>query len=98
MLKTAEGVASVIADQIILAAESSADARAGAKLFFPALMELYESFDPDNTGGAVLLGVRGVCTISHGSASPKAIANAIGVAHGLAGAGIVSQIAAAVAG
>ena len=98
LLKTAEGVASVIADQIILAADSSADARAGAKLFFPALTHLYESFDPDNTGGAVLLGVRGVCTISHGSSSPKAIANAIGVAHGLAEAGIVSQIASAVAG
>ena len=98
MLKTAEGVASVIAGQIILLADSSPEARAGAELFFPALMGLYESFDPDNTGGAVLLGVRGVCTISHGSSSPKAIANAIGVAHELAAAGIVAQIAAAVAG
>jgi glycerol-3-phosphate acyltransferase PlsX len=98
VLKTAEGVAAVIAEQIILAADSSPEARAGADLFFPALMGLYETFDPDNTGGAVLLGVRGVCTISHGSSSPKAIANAIGVAHGLADAGIVSQIAAAVTG
>ncbi len=97
-LKTAEGVARVITEQILLAADSSPDARAGAALFFPALAGLYESFDPDNTGGAVLLGVRGVCTISHGSSSPKAIANAVGVAHGLAGAGIVAQIAAAVAG
>ena len=98
LLKTAEGVAAVIAEQIILAADSSPEARAGADLFFPALLGLYQTFDPDNTGGAVLLGVRGVCTISHGSSSPKAIANAIGVAHGLAGAGIVSQIATAVAG
>ena len=98
MLKTAEGVAGVIADQIILLADSSPEARAGADLFFPALMGLYESFDPDNTGGAVLLGVRGVCTISHGSSGPKAIANAIGVAQELAAAGIVEQIGAAVAG
>ena len=98
MLKTAEGVAAVIAEQIIGLADSSPEARAGADLFFPALMGLYETFDPDNTGGAVLLGVRGVCTISHGSSSPKAIANAIGVAHGLAAAGIVGQIAEAVAG
>lgn len=98
MLKTAEGVAAVIAEQIIGLADSSPEARAGADLFFPALMGLYETFDPDNTGGAVLLGVRGVCTISHGSSSPKAIANAIGVAHGLAAAGIVAQIAEAVAG
>ncbi|MCY3785168.1 MAG: phosphate acyltransferase PlsX [bacterium] len=98
MLKTAEGVAAVIAEQIIALADSSPEARAGADLFFPALMGLYETFDPDNTGGAVLLGVRGVCTISHGSSGPKAIANAVGVAHGLAAAGIVEQIAAAVAG
>ena len=98
MLKTAEGVASVIAEEIIALADSSPEARAGAELFFPALMGLYETFDPDNTGGAVLLGVRGVCTISHGSSSPKAIASAIGVAHQLAAAGIVSQIARAVTG
>ncbi len=98
MLKTAEGVASVISGQIIALADSSPEARAGAELFFPALVGLYETFDPDNTGGAVLLGVRGVCTISHGSSGPKAIANAIGVAHQLAAAGIVPQIARAVTG
>ena len=98
LLKTAEGVASVITEQILLAADSSPDARAGAELFFPALAGLYRSFDPDNTGGAVLLGVRGVCTISHGSSGPKAIANAIAVSHGLARAGVVAEIAAAVAG
>ena len=96
MLKTAEGVAAVISEQIISLADSSPTARAGADLFFPALTGLYETFDPDNTGGAVLLGVRGVCTISHGSSSPKAIASAIGVAHELAAAGVVSQIANAV--
>ncbi len=98
VLKTAEGVAAVIAEQIIRLADSSPEARAGADLFFPALMGLYESFDPENTGGAVLLGVRGVCTISHGSSSPKAIASAIGVAHGLASAGVVGQIGRAVTG
>lgn len=97
LLKTAEGVASVIKDQILAAAESSADARAGAKLLFPALLDLYNTFDPDNTGGAILLGVRGVCTISHGSSSPKAIASAIGVADDLARAGIVEKLTSAVA-
>ncbi len=98
MLKTAEGVASVIAAEIIRLADSSPEARAGADLFFPALLGLYETFDPDNTGGAVLLGVRGVCTISHGSSGPKAIASAIAVSHQLAAAGVVSQIARAVTG
>ena len=61
-------------------------------------MGLYETFDPENTGGAVLLGVRGVCTISHGSSSPKAIASAIAVSHELAAAGVTTQIAEAVSG
>ena len=98
MLKTAEGVAGVIKEQILAAADSSDDARAGAKLLFPALVDFYRMFDPDNTGGAVLLGIKGVCTISHGASSPRAIASAIGVAHDLARAGIVEQLASAVAG
>ena len=35
---------------------------------------------PDNTGGALLLGVDGVCMISHGSSSATAIVNAVRVA------------------
>ena len=35
---------------------------------------------PDNTGGALLLGVDGVCIISHGSSSATAIVNAVRVA------------------
>src|SRR5205823_11466702 len=31
-----------------------------------ALLPLAAEFDPDNTGGAMLLGVDGVCIISHG--------------------------------
>ena len=36
--------------------------------------------DPDTTGGAMLLGVDGVCIISHGSSSATAIVNAVRVA------------------
>ena len=35
---------------------------------------------PDSVGGALLLGVKGVCVISHGSSSPDAMVNAIRVA------------------
>ena len=35
---------------------------------------------PDNTGGALLLGVNGVCIISHGASSATAIVNAVRVA------------------
>ena len=52
--------------------------------------------DPENTGGAMLLGVDGVCVISHGSSSATAMFNAIRVAHELATGGLVDQIAASV--
>ena len=38
------------------------------------------TLDPDTYGGAMLLGVDGVCIISHGSSGATAIVNAIGVA------------------
>jgi len=44
------------------------------------LAKIFKGFDYSDYGGAPLLGVRGVSIISHGSSSPRAIKNAIGVA------------------
>jgi Fatty acid/phospholipid biosynthesis enzyme len=44
------------------------------------LDKTFKGFDYSDYGGAPLLGVRGVSIISHGSSSPRAIKNAIGVA------------------
>ncbi len=48
--------------------------------------------DPDNHNGAVFLGLNGVVVKSHGSASPKGVANAIGVAAKLVEANITQRI------
>jgi glycerol-3-phosphate acyltransferase PlsX len=48
---------------------------------------------PDNTGGAALLGIKGVCVISHGSSSSTAIVNAIRVARDTSAAGVVARLA-----
>ncbi len=50
---------------------------------------------PDNTGGALLLGVNGVCIISHGSSSPDAIVNACRVAVAGVEADVVGSLAVA---
>ena len=42
----------------------------------PALLPLYATLDPDTYGGAMLLGVDGVCIISHGSTGATAMVNA----------------------
>ena len=50
---------------------------------------------PDNTGGALLLGVDGVCIISHGSSSATAIVNAVRVARDCVTADVVDRLTAA---
>jgi len=44
----------------------------------------------------MLLGVDGVCVISHGSSTSVAMANAITVAHDVAVAGLVAAVASSV--
>ena len=62
----------------------------------PALVPLYSSLSPDTYGGAILLGVDGVCIISHGSSNATAIRNGIGVAKDMIEHDITSEIAAAI--
>jgi glycerol-3-phosphate acyltransferase PlsX len=71
--------------------------KAAAEVLLPHLLPIAAEFDPENTGGAMLLGVDGVCVISHGSSSSTAMVNAIRVAHDLAKGGLVDHLAAAVA-
>ena len=49
----------------------------GALLGRSAFKELKAFGDPDGLGGAPLLGINGICIISHGSASARAVRNAI---------------------
>ena len=48
--------------------------------------------DYSEYGGAPLLGVRGVCVITHGKSNANGIKNAIRVAAGLAGARLNEKI------
>ena len=68
-----------------------------AAALLPALLPLYTTFNPDTYGGAVLLGVDGVCIISHGSSGATAMRNAIGVAAEMVSHHMVDEIGAAVA-
>lgn len=52
----------------------------GAMLAGGAFKSLRRKTDPDEYGGAVLLGINGVCIKAHGASSPKAVKNAIRIA------------------
>jgi phosphate acyltransferase len=79
-LKTIEGTARAVADAVSAAARSGPIAAAGGLLLRPALGDLRRRMDPDAIGGAILLGLRGVAVVGHGSSGPAGIANAIRLA------------------
>ncbi len=68
-----------------------------AETLMTALLPLYQTLSPDTYGGAVLLGVDGVCIIAHGSSSATAIENGIKVARDLVEHEMVGEIATAIA-
>jgi phosphate acyltransferase len=76
-LKTLEGTANAVADAVRAAARSGPLAAAGGLLLRPALGGLREAMDPNGVGGAILLGLRGVAVVAHGSSTPEGIANAV---------------------
>jgi glycerol-3-phosphate acyltransferase PlsX len=75
---------------------SSPENKAAGDVLLPSLLKYSSYVDPEETGGALLLGVEGVCIISHGSSSARAIANSVQVAADLVAADLVGQVRAAV--
>jgi phosphate acyltransferase len=80
-LKTLEGTAKAVAEAVRAAARSNPMAAAGGLLLRPVLGSLRRSMDPNSVGGAILLGLRGVAVVAHGSSTPEGIANAVRLAH-----------------
>jgi glycerol-3-phosphate acyltransferase PlsX len=82
-LKALEGALRVFTSILGKAIATDEQTRAAGDVLVPALLPYAASMDPEETGGASLLGVEGVCVISHGSSTAKAIFNAVRVAHDL---------------
>jgi phosphate acyltransferase len=79
-LKLMEGTAGMVVAAIRDAARSNPLAAAGGLLMRPALGGLRRELDPDTHGGAILLGLRGIAVVGHGSSSADGVANAIRLA------------------
>jgi glycerol-3-phosphate acyltransferase PlsX len=91
-LKTAEGTARFVTDLLRRAFKSSLRSKAGFALSRPALNLLKHHLDPNNHNGAVFLGLNGLVVKSHGSATPKGVANAIHVTARMVRHGITQKI------
>lgn len=63
---------------------------------WPLLESIVTDLDPDSHGGAMLLGVDGVCIISHGSSSARAIVNAVRVAKEMVEGDLIGAVQASV--
>ncbi len=96
VLKTLEGTLKTVI-RSLLEAITQPEYKEHADALMPALLPMYATFDPDNTGGAILLGIDGVCIISHGSSSARAMVNGIKVAREMVDTGMVDAIRAAIA-
>jgi glycerol-3-phosphate acyltransferase PlsX len=91
-LKTLEGAMRSIV-KALFGAIGAPQYKEHADAIMPALLDVYSIFDPDSTGGAILLGVDGVCIISHGSSSARAMLNGIKVAQEMVESNMVGLIA-----
>jgi phosphate acyltransferase len=95
-LKSLEGSLRFLFDTMLGVFGTDDATREAAQVLLPHLLPLAAEFEPENTGGAMLLGTDGVCVISHGSSNATAMMNAVLVAHECAARGLVDQVAAAV--
>jgi glycerol-3-phosphate acyltransferase PlsX len=92
VLKTLEGGLRVVVDALLKAMTSTEETRAAMKVMLPALLPVQAELDPDTYGGAALLGVDGVCIISHGASSARAIVNAVGLAGEMVAGDLVGSL------
>ncbi len=95
-LKSLEGTLRFIFDVVTGVFMLDEETKAAADVLLPHLLPLVAEFEPENTGGAMLLGIDGVCVISHGSSNATAMVNAVKVAYECATRGLADQVAAAV--
>ena len=91
-LKTLEGSLKFIMNKLLEVIGTDDETKAAGMTLLPHLMPLAGDLSPDNQGGAMLLGLEGICIISHGSSNATAIMNALRVGNEMANAGVVETL------
>lgn len=94
-LKTIEGTIKFLVDQIISILLADGVGEVG-KEALGLLSPIASELNPEAVGGAMLLGVNGIAIISHGSAGPLAIENAIKVARDMVDRDLIGALSKAV--
>jgi phosphate acyltransferase len=97
-LKISEGVANLVRTALKESLKATITRQVGALLSRSAFEDFKKRLDHTEYGGAPLLGVKGVCIITHGSSNANAMKNAIRVSAEFAESGIISAIERGLAG
>ena len=79
-LKISEGVANLVRTALKESLKATITRQVGALLSRSAFTDFKKRLDHTEYGGAPLLGVKGVCIITHGSSNANAMKNAMRVA------------------
>jgi glycerol-3-phosphate acyltransferase PlsX len=95
ILKAVEGYGELFWSMARSALSGSLRGRIGGWLLRPALRRVASKFDYATYGGALLVGVNGICVIGHGRSSPEAVANAVRMAGELAEQQVLEQLTSA---
>lgn len=98
MMKTAEAVASYLLQLVRQEIMASPITQLGGLLARPAFRRAGKQLDPNEVGGALLLGVNGVVVIAHGRSNAYAIKQAVGQARRCVAQKVVTAIGQSVGG
>ncbi|MBJ7459768.1 MAG: phosphate acyltransferase PlsX [Thermoleophilaceae bacterium] len=96
-LKSIEGAATATMLAAVDAIKSNPVSKLGGLLAKRSLTRVRTEVDPNTTGGALLLGLRGVSVVAHGSSNEQGIAAAIRLAASSVEGDVTGQIAGAIA-
>jgi glycerol-3-phosphate acyltransferase PlsX len=91
-LKISEGVANLVRTALKESLKATITRQVGALLSRSAFTDFKKRLDHTEYGGAPLLGVKGVCIITHGSSNANAMKNAVRVAAEFSERGINQSI------
>ncbi|HEY1761173.1 MAG TPA: phosphate acyltransferase PlsX [Acidimicrobiales bacterium] len=95
-LKTLEGAFKFVFTTVLEVIGTNDATKAAGDVLLEYLLPFASRLTPESQGGAMLLGVNGICVISHGSSNATAMMNAIRVAAEASDEQIVAKLAATI--
>jgi glycerol-3-phosphate acyltransferase PlsX len=95
-LKTLEGALRFVFATLLKVIDTDDQTRSAGRVLMDHLLPVVSRLTPESQGGALLLGLEGICVISHGSSNATAIMNALRVAGELVDDGVVAKMRVAI--